>query len=325
MGSIIIGIDLGTTNSVCSYIDRNEPRIMINEEGGRVTPSIVGFSEDGASFVGDVAKRQMVLNPDLTIYGIKRFVGKKFRDCRDEIEAVTYNVVEGDNGECFVSVLDREYSAQEISAMILQKVKNSAEDFLGQPVTEAVITVPAYFTDSQRQATRDAGTIAGLDVLRIINEPTAAALAYVHDRQSASLIAVYDFGGGTFDISLLKVDQDIAEVRATRGNNTLGGTDIDARSWHGWSKNSKRNMEPISAGIAWFSASETLPSGQIELSSFHTEIHLPFLVADHNGPKHLQATLTRSEQSHDSASSSGNHRRMQKSPSRCRHSCGRVG
>jgi molecular chaperone DnaK len=295
---IIIGIDLGTTNSVCSYVDRNEPRIMINEEGGRVTPSIVGFAEDGSRFVGDVAKRQMVLNPEHTIYGIKRFIGRKYRDCVNEATAVTYQVVEADNGECAVSIMDREYSAQEVSAMILQKIKNSAEDFLGEPVTEAVITVPAYFTDSQRQATRDAGTIAGLDVLRIINEPTAAALAYVHERQAASLIAVYDFGGGTFDISLLKVDQDIAEVRATRGNNVLGGADID-RLVSGWLEErftEEHGTDFNGDQVVLQRLRDAAERAKIELSSATTtEIHLPFLVADHNGPKHLQATLTRDQ------------------------------
>ena len=296
MGTII-GIDLGTTNSVCAYMDRGEPRIIINEEGGRVTPSVVGFSKDGERFVGDIAKRQLLINPDNTVHGIKRFIGRKFRDARSDLALVSYAVHEGRGGECAVAISGRDFSPQEVSAMVLQKLRKSAEDFLGESVTEAVITVPAYFTDSQRQATRDAGTIAGLDVLRIINEPTAAALAYVHDRRAASTIAVYDFGGGTFDISLLDVDRDVAEVRATRGNNTLGGADID-RVVVGWllaEFQKQHNIDASSDRIVLQRLRDAAERAKLELSTAtSTDIHLPFLVADASGPKHLQATLPRS-------------------------------
>ncbi len=296
MGTII-GIDLGTTNSVCAFMDRGEPRVIINEEGGRVTPSVVGFSKDGERFVGDIAKRQMLINPDATIHGIKRFMGRRFKDCKEDQHLVSYVIEEASNGDCAVRVGDRVYSPQEVSAMVLQKLRKGAEDFLGETVTEAVITVPAYFTDSQRQATRDAGTIAGLDVLRIINEPTAAALAYVHDRKQASTLAVYDFGGGTFDISLLEVDRDVAEVRATRGNNALGGADID-KVVVTWLLDEFYRQHAIDASadrIVLQRLRDAAERAKLELSTAtSTEIHLPFLVADASGPKHLQATLTRS-------------------------------
>ena len=295
MGNII-GIDLGTTNSVCAFMDRAEPRVIINEEGGRVTPSVVGFSKGGERFVGDIAKRQMLINPDQTIHSIKRFMGRTFKEAQDDMGLVNYQLVEAPGGDCGVEVGGRVYRPQEVSALILQKLKKSAEDYLGESVTEAVITVPAYFTDRQRQATRDAGTIAGLDVLRIINEPTAAALAYVHDRKRASTIAVYDFGGGTFDISLLSVDHDVAEVRATRGNNTLGGADID-RLIVGWlieQFEREHNIDVRKDKIVLQRLRDAAERAKLELSSAHsTEIHLPFLVTNQSGPKHLQATLTR--------------------------------
>ena len=222
----VIGIDLGTTNSVCAVIDGTEPQVVINEEGGRVTPSVVGFAKDGSRFVGDIAKRQLLINPEQTIHSIKRFMGKALSEVEEQTKMVQYTVGADESGGVTINVQDRAYSPQEISALVLQKVKKAAEDFLGESVTEAVITVPAYFTDRQRQATRDAGTIAGLDVLRIINEPTAAALAYVHDKSEQTTIAVYDWGGGTFDISILRVGEDIAEVLSTRGNNLLGGADV---------------------------------------------------------------------------------------------------
>ncbi|MEC8423917.1 MAG: molecular chaperone DnaK, partial [Myxococcota bacterium] len=296
MGTII-GIDLGTTNSACAFMDRGDPKVIINEEGGRVTPSVVGFAEDGERFVGDIAKRQLLINPEATVNGIKRFMGRRHSDCGEDRERVQYNVVEGRNGDVAVRVGDRDWSPQELSAMILQKLKKSAEDFLGETVTEAVITVPAYFTDRQRQATRDAGTIAGLDVLRIINEPTAAALAYVHDKRAKSTIAVYDFGGGTFDISLLEVDRDIAEVRATRGNNTLGGADID-RVVVGWLLEQFQRQHDLDVSgdrIVMQRLRDAAERAKLELSQANaTDIHLPFLVADADGPKHLQATLPRS-------------------------------
>ena len=223
----VIGIDLGTTNSVCAIIEGGEARVVISEEGGRVTPSVVGFAKDGTRFVGDIAKRQLLINPSATVHSLKRFIGKQFDDVGDQTSLVHYPVTRGDKDMAVIEVEGRHYTPQELSALILQKIKRAAEAYLEEPVTEAVITVPAYFTDSQRQATKDAGIIAGLDVLRIINEPTAAALAYVHQRKGEARIAVYDWGGGTFDISLLKVDSDIAEVLSTRGNNVLGGGDVD--------------------------------------------------------------------------------------------------
>ncbi len=292
----IIGIDLGTTNSVCAFMDRNEPRIVINEEGGRVTPSVVGFTKQGERFVGDIAKRQMLINPDATVHAIKRFIGRRYRDATSDFGLVDYSIVEAKNGDCAVSINGRVFSPQELAAMVLQKIRKSAEDFLGETVTEAVITVPAYFTDRQRQATRDAGTIAGLDVLRIINEPTAAALAYVHDRKQASTIAVFDWGGGTFDISLLEVDRDIAEVRATRGDNTLGGADIDRRIVD-WLTEQFRKEHGSGIGgdkIVMQRLRDAAERAKLELSSApSTEIHLPFLVSDKTGPKHLQCSLTR--------------------------------
>ena len=296
MGTII-GIDLGTTNSACAFMDRGDPKVIINEEGGRVTPSVVGFAADGERFVGDIAKRQLLINPDATVHGIKRFMGRRYSDCAEDRARVQYDVVEGRNGDVAVRVGDRDWSPQELSAMVLQKLKKSAEDFLGEKVTEAVITVPAYFTDRQRQATRDAGTIAGLDVLRIINEPTAAALAYVYDKRAKSTIAVYDFGGGTFDISLLEVDRDIAEVRATRGNNTLGGADID-RVVVGWLLEQFQRQHHLDVSgdrIVMQRLRDAAERAKLELSqATSTDIHLPFLVADAAGPKHLQATLARS-------------------------------
>jgi len=292
----IIGIDLGTTNSVCAYMDRSDPRVVINEEGGRVTPSVVGFAKGGERFVGDIAKRQMLINPDATIHSIKRFMGRRYRDAGADLRLVNYQVVEASNGDCAIQVGGRLFSPQELAAMVLQKIRKSAEDFLGEAVTEAVITVPAYFTDRQRQATRDAGTIAGLDVLRIINEPTAAALAYVHDRKKASTIAVYDWGGGTFDISLLEVDRDVAEVRATRGNNALGGGDIDRRivDWLLDRFQSEHHLDVSNDKIVMQRLRDAAERAKLELSSApSTEIHLPFLVSDQGGPKHLQLSLSR--------------------------------
>ncbi|RME25316.1 MAG: molecular chaperone DnaK [Deltaproteobacteria bacterium] len=292
----IIGIDLGTTNTVCAYMDRNEARIVINEEGGRVTPSVVGFSRQGERFVGDIAKRQMLINPETTVHSIKRFMGRRYRDAVGDLGLVDYTIVEARNGDCAVSINGRLYSPQELAAMVLQKIRKAAEDFLGETVTEAVITVPAYFTDRQRQATRDAGTIAGLDVMRIINEPTAAALAYVHDRKKSSTIAVFDWGGGTFDISLLEVDRDVAEVRATRGDNTLGGADID-RCIVDWLKEQFQREHGVDIGddkIVTQRLRDAAERAKIELSAASsTEIHLPFLVSDHTGPKHLQCSLSR--------------------------------
>ncbi len=295
MGTII-GIDLGTTNSCCAFMERGEPRVIINEEGGRTTPSVVGFAKDGERFVGEIAKRQLVVNPESTVYAIKRFMGRRYRECRADFALVGYPIVEGGSGECAVEVQGRLFSPRELSAFVLQKLKKAAEDFLGEPVTEAVITVPAYFTDSQRQATRDAGTIAGLDVLRIINEPTAAALAYVHDRRKSSTIAVYDFGGGTFDVSILHVERDVAEVKATRGDNQLGGADLDRLLFDWLSQQFQReNGVPLpSDRVVVQRLRDAAERAKLELSTAtSTDVQLPFLFVDAAGPHHLQVTVTR--------------------------------
>ena len=292
----VVGIDLGTTNSVVAYMDRREPRVIINEEGGRVTPSVVGFSKTGERFVGDVAKRQMLINPDATIHSVKRFMGKRFRESARDIPVVNYEVAENRNGDAAVKVGGRLYSPQELSAMILQKLKRSAEDFLGEPVNEAIITVPAHFNDRQRQATKDAGTIAGLNVLRIINEPTAAALAYVHDRRKNATIAVYDFGGGTFDISIVNIDREVGEVRSTRGNNALGGADLDRLlvDWLAEQFKDEHGINVSADKIVRQRLRDAAERAKIELSTaMETEIHLPFLVADESGPRHLQVRLSR--------------------------------
>ena len=292
----VIGIDLGTTNSVVAYIDRGEPKVIINEEGGRVTPSVVGFSKSGERFVGDTAKRQMLINPDGTIHSVKRFIGKRFVDAGNDLPLVNYPVVASRNGDCAFAVNDRLLTPQEVSAMILQKLKKSAEDFLGEPVTEAIITVPAHFNDRQRQATKDAGTIAGLHVLRIINEPTAAALAYLHERQKSATIAVYDFGGGTFDISIVRIDRDVGEVRATRGNNALGGGDIDQLivDWLVQQFRQEHHIDVSQDNVVRQRLRDAAERAKIELSSAkETDIHLPFLMVDTSGPRHLQCVLSR--------------------------------
>ena len=292
----VIGIDLGTTNSVCAYMDRRDPVVIINAEGGRITPSVVGISKNGERFVGDIAKRQLLINPEATIHSIKRFMGRRYKEAQKDIDLVQYKVVETKNGDCAVEVGDRRYLPQEIAAMVLQKLRKSAEDFLGEQVTEAVIAVPAYFTDRQRQATKDAGTIAGLDVLRIINEPTAAALAYVHNRRKSSTIAVYDFGGGTFDISILEVDRDLAEVRATRGHNQLGGADIDRKvvDWLLEQFHREHGIDVSDDKVVLQRLRDAAERAKLELSSaMDTDIHLPFLLADASGPKHLQCSLSR--------------------------------
>lgn len=292
----VIGIDLGTTNSVCAYVDRRDPVVIINAEGGRITPSVVGISKNGERFVGDIAKRQLLINPEATVHSIKRFMGRRYAEAHHEMDLVQYKVVETRNGDCGVEIGGRVYLPQEVAAMILQKLRRSAEDFLGEAVTEAVITVPAYFTDRQRQATKDAGTIAGLDVLRILNEPTAAALSYVHNRRKSSTIAVYDFGGGTFDISILEVDRDIAEVRTTRGNNALGGADVDQRlvDWLLDRFHKEHNLDVSEDKVVLQRLRDAAERAKLELSSaMQADIHLPFLVADSSGPKHLQCTLSR--------------------------------
>nr|HPM77869.1 Hsp70 family protein [bacterium] len=225
----IIGIDLGTTNSVVAVMEGTEPKVIVNSEGGRTTPSVVAFTKDGEKLVGTVAKRQAVSNPQNTIFSIKRFMGRRIQEVKEEIGLVPYSVIKGPNDDARVEVMGKQYSPPEISALILQKLKSAAEDFLGVKVDDAVITVPAYFNDSQRQATKDAGKIAGLNVKRIINEPTAAALAYGLDKQKNETIAVYDFGGGTFDISILEVGEGVVEVKATNGDTHLGGDNLDQR------------------------------------------------------------------------------------------------
>jgi len=292
----VIGIDLGTTNSVGALLEGGETRVIISEEGGRVTPSVVGFAKDGTRFVGEIAKRQLLINPQATVHSLKRFIGKRMDEVDDLVDLVTYIVQANDKGMAAVRVNDDVYTPQELSALILWKIKTAAEAYLGEPVTEAVITVPAYFTDSQRQATKDAGTIAGLDVLRIINEPTAAALAYVHQRQGKARIAVYDWGGGTFDISILQVDSDIAEVLATRGNNVLGGTDVDQKivEWLVGVFEDETGVNVRGDTVVMQRLRDAAERAKIELSSTTTsQIHLPFLLSDETGPKHLQATLTR--------------------------------
>ena len=294
----IIGIDLGTTNSVVSVMEGGDPVVIPNEEGGRTTPSVVGFTKDGERLVGQVAKRQAVTNPENTVYSIKRFMGRRFGEVSAEIKIVPYKVVSGANAVAKVKVRDKEFSPPEISALILQKLKRAAENYLGQTVTDAVITVPAYFNDSQRQATKDAGTIAGLNVRRIINEPTAAALAYGLDKKKDETIAVYDFGGGTFDISILEVGDNVVEVKATNGNTHLGGDDLDQRVIE-WIVSEFRKDQGIDLSgdlMALQRLKEAAEKAKIELSSTQeTDINLPFVTADASGPKHLNMKLTRAK------------------------------
>jgi molecular chaperone DnaK len=296
--SKIIGIDLGTTNSVVAVMEGGEPAVVVNQEGGRTTPSVVGFTKEGERLVGQVAKRQAVTNPENTIFSIKRFMGRKYAEVAQEISRVPYTVVKADNGDAWMEVRGKKYSPPEISAMILQKLKTAAEDYLGEKVTEAVITVPAYFNDAQRQATKDAGKIAGLNVLRIVNEPTAAALAYGLDKKKDETIAVYDFGGGTFDISILEVGEGVVEVKATNGDTHLGGDDLDQRVID-WIVDEFKKSEGVDLGkdrMAVQRLKEAAEKAKIELSTvMETDINLPFITADQNGPKHLQTKLTRAK------------------------------
>ena len=295
----IIGIDLGTTNSCVAVMEGGEPKVIPNEEGGRTTPSIVAFTKNGERLVGMVAKRQAITNPENTVYSIKRFMGRRLNEVGDEMKMVPYKVVaKGDN----VAVLAQghEYTAPEISAMILQKLKKAAEDYLGQSVTEAVITVPAYFNDAQRQATKDAGKIAGLDVKRIVNEPTAAALAYGLDKKKDETIAVYDFGGGTFDISILEVGDGVIEVKSTNGDTHLGGDNLDQRivDWLISEFKSESGLDLTAKGneMALQRLKDAAERAKIELSTAQeTEINLPFITADASGPKHLVRTLSRAK------------------------------
>jgi len=294
----VIGIDLGTTNSCVAVMEGGEPVVITNAEAGRTTPSVVAFLKTGERAVGSIAKRQAVTNPQNTVYSIKRFMGRKFSEVRSEIQNVPYKVQEGKGGVAEVAVGDRAYTPPEISAMILQKMKQTAEDYLGEKVTEAVITVPAYFNDSQRQATKDAGRIAGLEVKRIINEPTAAALAYGLDKKKNEKIAVYDLGGGTFDISILELGDGVFEVRATNGDTHLGGDDFDKRviDWLADEFKKQEGIDLRKDPMALQRLKEAGEKAKIELSTvLQTDVNLPFITADANGPKHLNMTLTRSK------------------------------
>lgn len=296
--SKIIGIDLGTTNSVVAVMEGGEPVVITNSEGGRTTPSVVAFTKDGNRLVGQVAKRQAVTNPENTLYSIKRFMGRKFDEVSDEIKQVPYKVERASNGDVRISVDGKQYSPPEIAAMVLQKLKQSAEDYLGSKVEKAVITVPAYFNDAQRQATKDAGKVAGLEVLRIVNEPTAAALAYGLDKKKDETIAVFDFGGGTFDISILEVGEGVVEVKSTNGDTHLGGDDVD-EIVVGWIIDEFKKDQGIDLHndkMALQRLKEAAEKAKVELSSaMETEINLPFITADASGPKHLVMKLTRAK------------------------------
>jgi molecular chaperone DnaK len=296
--SKIIGIDLGTTNSVVAVMEGGEPVVITNEEGGRTTPSVVAFTKDGNRLVGQVAKRQAVTNPENTVYSIKRFMGRRFEEVSEEKKQVPYIAERAGNGDVRVSAGGKDYSPPEISAMILQKLKKAAEDYLGAKVDRAVITVPAYFNDAQRQATKDAGKIAGLEVMRIVNEPTAAALAYGLDKKKDEMIAVFDFGGGTFDISVLEVGEGVVEVKSTNGDTHLGGDDVDEAliKWIIDEFKKDQGIDLSADKMALQRLKEAAEKAKIELSSaMQTDVNLPFITADQTGPKHLNMSLTRSK------------------------------
>ncbi len=296
--SKIIGIDLGTTNSVVAVMEGDQPTVIQNAEGSRLTPSVVAFSKTGERLVGQVAKRQAVTNPENTIFSIKRFMGRRFDEVSEEMKMVPYEVARAGNGDVRIKAGGDEYAPPQISAMILQKLKQAAQDYLGQPVARAVITVPAYFNDAQRQATKEAGSIAGLEVMRIVNEPTAAALAYGLDKKKDETIAVYDFGGGTFDISILEVGEGVVEVKSTNGDTHLGGDNLDQRIIE-WIITEFRNSDGIDLGkdrMALQRLREAAEKAKMELSSvIETEINLPFITADASGPKHLATKLSRAK------------------------------
>jgi molecular chaperone DnaK len=296
--SKIIGIDLGTTNSVVAVMEGGEPVVITNPEGSRITPSVVGFTKSGERLVGQVAKRQAVTNPENTVFSIKRFMGRKYDEVNEEMKMVPYSVIRASNGDVRVKAGGKEYSPPEISAMILQKLKQAAEEYLGGSVTKAVITVPAYFNDAQRQATKDAGQIAGLEVMRIVNEPTAAALAYGLDKKKDETIAVYDFGGGTFDISILEVGEGVVEVKATNGDTHLGGDNLDQRIID-WIVGEFKKTDGIDLSrdrMALQRLKEAAEKAKMELSTvMQTDINLPFITADATGPKHLSMQLTRAK------------------------------
>jgi len=296
--SKIIGIDLGTTNSVVAVMEGGEPVVITNEEGGRTTPSVVAFTKDGNRLVGQVAKRQSVTNPENTLYSIKRFMGRRFEEVGGEIKQVPYKVEKAGNGDVRISADGKQYSPPEIAALVLQKLKKAAEDYLGAKVDKAVITVPAYFNDAQRQATKDAGKIAGLEVMRIVNEPTAAALAYGLDKKKDETIAVFDFGGGTFDISVLEVGEGVVEVKSTNGDTHLGGDDVDEAliKWIIDEFKKDQGIDLTNDKMALQRLKEAAEKAKVELSSaMETEINLPFITADQSGPKHLVMKMTRSK------------------------------
>ncbi len=294
----VIGIDLGTTNSVVAVVEGGNPTVIANQEGSRLTPSVVGFTKDGEILVGQVAKRQSITNPENTVFSIKRFMGRRYDEVLQEIKLVPYKVVKASNGDVRVEVRGKQYAPPEISAMILRKLKEAAEAYLGEKVTQAVITVPAYFNDSQRQATKDAGRIAGLEVLRIINEPTAAALAYGLDKKKDETIAVYDLGGGTFDVSILEIGEGVFEVKATNGDTHLGGDDFDQKviDWIAEEFKKEHGIDLQKDRMALQRLKEAAEKAKCELSTtVQTEINLPFITADATGPKHLVLTLTRAK------------------------------
>ena len=297
-GSKVLGIDLGTTNSCMAVMEGGEPTVIPNAEGGRTTPSVVAFTKDGERLVGSSAKRQAVTNPLNTVFSIKRFIGRKFDEVKNEIDLVPYKIIKSNNGDAHVQIGEKVYSPPEISAMILQKLKTDAEAYLGENISQAVITVPAYFNDSQRQATKDAGKIAGLEVLRIINEPTAASLAYGLEKKSEEKIAIYDLGGGTFDVSILDIGDGVFEVAATSGDGHLGGDDFDQKIIN-WLINDFKNDQGIdlsSDPMVLQRLKEAAEKAKCELSSSQqTEINLPFITADATGPKHLNTNLSRSK------------------------------
>jgi molecular chaperone DnaK len=294
----VIGIDLGTTNSVVAVVEGGNPSVITNQEGSRLTPSVVGFTKDGETLVGQVAKRQAITNPENTVFSIKRFMGRRYDEVLQETKLVPYKVVKASNGDARVEVRGKEFSPPEISAMILRKLKEAAEAYLGEKVAQAVITVPAYFNDSQRQATKDAGKIAGLEVLRIINEPTAAALAYGLDKKKDETIAVYDLGGGTFDISILEIGEGVFEVKATNGDTHLGGDDFDQKvmDWIADEFKKENGVDLRKDRMALQRLKEAAEKAKCELSTtVQTEINLPFITADASGPKHLVMALTRAK------------------------------
>ena len=294
----VIGIDLGTTNSVVSVMEGGQPTVIANDEGGRTTPSVVGFADDGERHVGASAKRQAVTNPERTVYSVKRFMGRRLDEVSEEVSLVPYKIAEGGDGAISVEIDGTKYAPPEISAMILGKLKSSAEAYLGAEVTEAVITVPAYFNDAQRQATKDAGRIAGLDVKRIINEPTAAALAYGLDKKEDEKIAVFDFGGGTFDVSVLEVGENVVEVKATNGDTHLGGDNLDHRLIEYLASEFKKDngIDLMNDPMAVQRLREAAEKAKIELSTAQsTDINLPYITADSSGPKHLVLKLSRAK------------------------------